>query len=199
MYSTVWGHKYIGTPEPQGQNAWNARGRNKMKPCGSWTKPAQFKFYLDQMDERPTFPRFYTAFTYREIRCNILMLKSNYDHFHNVERFQQAVSHDLIWLTVFSLRFPIAISWVLWSTLNNTWQYWRKQTRQLRAQRRGYCRMRDSLGFVSVSSHASFVLPKVNVRANLVHYLCVHLVKSAVDVHMTPGGTVQSFYDVKEP
>ena len=58
--------------------------------------------------------------------------------------------------------------------------------------------MRNSLGFVSVSSHASFLIFKVDVRANLVHYPCVHLMKPAINVHMTPGGTVQSFYDVKE-
>ena len=30
------------------------------------------------------------------------------------------------------------------------------------------------------------------------HCPCVHLVKPAVDVHMTPVGTVQGSYDVKE-
>ena len=41
-YSTSCGHMYISTREPQGQNEWSARGRNKTKPCGSRTKPARF-------------------------------------------------------------------------------------------------------------------------------------------------------------
>ena len=47
-----------------------------------------------------------------------------------------------------------------------------------------------TVGFVSVSSRASFVLPEVDARANLVHCPCAHLVEPAADVHMTPGRTV---------
>ena len=53
-----------------------------------------------------------------------------------------------------------------------------------------YQRTPDSLGFVSVSSRASFVLPEMHARAKLVHCPWVHLVKPAADVYMTPGGTI---------
>ena len=68
---------------------------------------------------------------------------------------------------------------------------WTKsKQRQLRARRRGHWRTRVSLGFVSVSSRASFVPLEVDARAKRVHCPCVHLVKPAADVHMDSGGTV---------
>ena len=43
---------------------------------------------------------------------------------------------------------------------------------------------------IPVLSRVSFVPPEVDARANLVHYPCVHLVKTAADVHMISGSTV---------
>lgn len=54
------------------------------------------------------------------------------------------------------------------------------------------CKSENQLGFIPVSSHASFVLPEVDARANLMHCPCIHLVKPEANVHMTPGGTVIS-------
>ena len=72
------------------------------------------------------------------------------------------------------------------------------KTKAIKNTRRGYWRKHNSLGFVSVSSHALFLISEVDAWANLVHCPYFHLMKPAVNVHMTPGGTVQSFYDVKE-
>ena len=111
----------------------------------------------------------------------------------NSARFQQALREILflnisIPLNVFCCVLPRFRSNLLGNLL-----YVQQKTRTIeltKAIKRTKTRSFKNACFVSVSSRVSFVPPEVDARANLVHCPCVHLVKTAADVHMISGGTV---------